>query len=147
MKGGYIVYYTNELRHHGIKGQRWGIRRFQNEDGSLTSSGRARYNEDGTRKDPKKMTDEELSTANKRLQAEQQYNQLTGRSQPDKALISDTAIKLGASIVATAGATMLANQLGGSPVAGKELATKVLLNSGLVSMSVIAGTFGGQVRQ
>ena len=25
-----------ELYHHGIKGQRWGIRRFQNEDGSLT---------------------------------------------------------------------------------------------------------------
>lgn len=33
----------NELCHHGIKGQRWGIRRFQNEDGSLTSAGRKRY--------------------------------------------------------------------------------------------------------
>ena len=28
------------LSHHGIKGQRWGIRRFQNKDGSLTSLGR-----------------------------------------------------------------------------------------------------------
>lgn len=36
-------YFTNELYHHGIKGQRWGIRRYQNEDGSLTSAGRARY--------------------------------------------------------------------------------------------------------
>jgi len=38
------------LVHHGIKGQRWGIRRFQNEDGSLTSLGKKRYdvNEDGT---------------------------------------------------------------------------------------------------
>lgn len=35
---------ANELYHHGIKGQRWGIRRFQNSDGSLTSAGRARYN-------------------------------------------------------------------------------------------------------
>ena len=26
----------NELYHHGIKGQKWGVRRFQNEDGSLT---------------------------------------------------------------------------------------------------------------
>ena len=35
--------YGNALAHHGIKGQRWGIRRYQNEDGSLTLAGRARY--------------------------------------------------------------------------------------------------------
>ncbi len=33
----------NELYHHGIKGQKWGIRRFQNEDGSLTEAGKERY--------------------------------------------------------------------------------------------------------
>lgn len=33
----------NELYHHGILGQKWGIRRFQNKDGSLTAAGRARY--------------------------------------------------------------------------------------------------------
>lgn len=32
----------NELYHHGIKGQRWGIRRYQNKDGSLTPAGRKR---------------------------------------------------------------------------------------------------------
>lgn len=31
------------LAHHGIKGQKWGVRRFQNEDGSLTSAGKSRY--------------------------------------------------------------------------------------------------------
>lgn len=31
------------LEHHGIKGQKWGIRRYQNEDGSLTPEGRERY--------------------------------------------------------------------------------------------------------
>lgn len=31
------------LIHHGIKGQKWGVRRYQNEDGSLTDEGRARY--------------------------------------------------------------------------------------------------------
>ena len=36
---------TNELQHHGIKGQRWGIRRFQNKDGSLTPAGRRRYDD------------------------------------------------------------------------------------------------------
>lgn len=34
---------SNELKHYGIPGMRKGIRRFQNEDGSLTAAGRARY--------------------------------------------------------------------------------------------------------
>lgn len=35
-----------ELYHHGIKGQRWGVRRYQNEDGTLTAEGKARYGVD-----------------------------------------------------------------------------------------------------
>ena len=34
---------VSDLRHHGIKGQKWGVRRFQNADGSLTAAGRKRY--------------------------------------------------------------------------------------------------------
>ena len=34
---------VSDLRHHGIKGQKWGVRRFQNSDGSLTAAGRKRY--------------------------------------------------------------------------------------------------------
>ena len=33
------------IAHHGIKGQKWGVRRFQNADGSLTKAGKERYNE------------------------------------------------------------------------------------------------------
>lgn len=36
----------DEIKHHGIKGQKWGVRRFQNKNGSLTSAGKKRYNDD-----------------------------------------------------------------------------------------------------
>ena len=35
-----------ELYHHGVKGQRWGIRRYQNKYGSLTAAGQKRYDRD-----------------------------------------------------------------------------------------------------
>lgn len=34
---------STELQHHGIRGMKWGLRRFQNHDGSLTDAGRKRY--------------------------------------------------------------------------------------------------------
>ena len=37
--------WTEEVWHYGIKGQKWGVRRYQNEDGSLTSRGKKRYRE------------------------------------------------------------------------------------------------------
>lgn len=45
---GYYVT-NNELYHHGVKGMKWGIRRYQNKDGSLTAEGEKRYyKEDGS---------------------------------------------------------------------------------------------------
>lgn len=41
----WVYNYSDELYHHGIKGQKWGVRRFQNKDGSLTSAGKSRYDE------------------------------------------------------------------------------------------------------
>ena len=45
----------SDLRHHGIKGQKWGVRRYQNDDGSLTPIGKLRY---GTSKDYQELSDQ-----------------------------------------------------------------------------------------
>lgn len=41
---------NTELQHHGIKGQKWGRRRFQNKDGTLTPAGKKRYERDAMEK-------------------------------------------------------------------------------------------------
>lgn len=38
--------YSNEIMHSGIKGMKWGVRRYQNKDGSLTDAGKKRYGVD-----------------------------------------------------------------------------------------------------
>lgn len=43
-----------ELFHHGIKGQKWGVRRYQNADGSLTAEGQKRYERDVRENNAKK---------------------------------------------------------------------------------------------
>ena len=55
--------YYNELYHHGIKGQRWGVRRYQNEDGTLTEVGMRRLS-GGGKKDKGVSFDEHGRLAN-----------------------------------------------------------------------------------
>lgn len=61
------------LIHSGIKGQKWGVRRYQNEDGSLTPEGRKRY---GLKPDYSGLSDQELRDAINRKRTQNQYMEL-----------------------------------------------------------------------
>ena len=67
---------ASEMYHHGIKGQKWGVRRFQDEDGSLTPKGRQRYNE----------------TANKREETPEERKKRISRNVAIGAAVATTAL-------------------------------------------------------
>lgn len=85
MDSKYILTPTGELYHWGIKGMRWGVRRYQNRDGSLTPAGKKRYDKLeaemeklGGKSDKKKlseMTDDELNARINRLNLEKRYSE------------------------------------------------------------------------
>lgn len=113
----------NYLRHWGIKGMKWGVRRYQNKDGSLTPAGRKRYNDDDVHDDYKRahdsknvkyMSDKELRERNNRLQMEQQYASMTKQKSRGEKVVK--------AIVATAG-TIAA--LEGAYQTYKRIGTKV----------------------
>jgi hypothetical protein len=63
---------NKELQHAGIKGMKWGVRRYQNKDGSLTPAGKKRYGDnDGSGKPAKKvkpeLTPEQKKARNKKI--------------------------------------------------------------------------------
>lgn len=60
----------NEIYHHGVKGQKWGVRRYQNEDGSLTPLGKRRL---GKLIESKAEYDKALNERLKAAEAERKY--------------------------------------------------------------------------
>lgn len=48
---------SNHLAHHGVKGMKWGVRRYQNKDGSLTADGKRRLEKDNRNSKKQKNAD------------------------------------------------------------------------------------------
>lgn len=78
----------DELLHYGIKGQKWGVRRFQNADGSYTSEGKRRAQQQAEEDPVKSMKDDELNKAINRLSLEKKYKELTKKPTPPSKLES-----------------------------------------------------------
>ena len=68
---------SDVLAHWGIKGMKWGVRRYQNKDGSLTQAGKKRYSEkDEDSSDLKGLSDSEIQNRINRLTLEKRYREL-----------------------------------------------------------------------
>ena len=52
---------TNELRHYGVLGMKWGVRRYQNKDGTLNAAGKKRYKAKESDSSVTKKVKEDLS--------------------------------------------------------------------------------------
>lgn len=99
---------NNELMHHGILGMKWGVRRYQNKDGSLTPTGKKRvksetpphedYTKAHSKKSVKNMSDAELRNRVSRYQMEQQYNRFSENKVKKGREYVNKAIKAGATV-------------------------------------------------
>lgn len=92
---------SDELYHYGIKGMKWGVRRYQNKDGSLTSAGKKRYNQNDWSDDAKEASRLKKKSVSQMSNAE--LRKLTERQQLERnyANLNPSRIKKGLAVATT----------------------------------------------
>lgn len=70
------VIINGELYHHGVKGQKWGVRRYQNKDGSLTPAGKKRVSNKQIREEKRKIQSEEYDRLEKKHGLSEKYDEI-----------------------------------------------------------------------
>lgn len=65
----------NYLAHFGVLGQKWGIRRYQNEDGTLTDEGRKHYGK------TLQKSEKNIWSVRSKIQKNETYSKITGRNE------------------------------------------------------------------
>ena len=92
--------YKDFLAHYGVKGQKWGVRNYQNPDGTLIHpKGRKKAkaekktaeSDTWKKEESKWLSDDELNRRNNRMQREQQYKQNIDNRHPTKKLAKSAA--------------------------------------------------------
>ena len=63
----------DELYHYGVKGQKWGVRRYQNKDGSLTNSGKSKYSTMYDAKEAYEQAKQKTSKAKRKVLVDQLF--------------------------------------------------------------------------
>lgn len=82
---------TNELYHYGILGMKWGVRRYQNKDGSLTPKGEKRHFNPNKTDDNKKKLEMKTASKNRRLLSDSDLKNRIERIRLEKQLKDLTA--------------------------------------------------------
>ena len=146
------MYDETYLAHFGIKGMKWGVRRYRNPDGSLTESGTARYTKSGKKKNPRKMSDRDLQKSSARLHAENQYRRELREEKSNKLSnkIINTVIRAGATYVATYGATKAVDKITDMHLGDRyahALATVSATIAGLSTWDIKVSTLGDAIKR
>lgn len=113
------------LQHFGTLGMKWGVRRYQNKDGTLTKAGRRRQAEEDSeaskKVDIKSLSDDDLRKMLNRLQMERQLSQLLNDSSSQNSQNSGKSEKVSK---------------------GEGLSKQILKSSGKIIFSKIAAKYG-----
>lgn len=150
------------LAHYGVKGMRWGIRKaveyttpaaygykgakkignkirvarlnkYRNENGNITASGRARFTDEGKKKNVRQMSNKDLKKSTERLTMENRYKAALREERTNRTStkIARTAVKAGLSYAAAKGSIYLINQKTGAHISDS-YSNKIAIISALI---------------